>query len=478
MSFGIRRLRPINCLLPAFVSSWVFFTYYLAFYQPASPPPSYPLPAEKSAAALSEKLQNFERIVQKQIKENERLLNEISEQRDKFVQPKNKEITTLLPVVAGVVTKQDLGIDIKKPAYPARSTDFSQTKIAILVIACNRSLAIKNLLDQLFKYRPKADQFPIYVSHDCDDKETQAVIESYGNDHLTYMRHPDQSSIKIDDAKQKKFIGYYKLARHYKWALNRTFYDFKHEMVIIVEDDLDIAVDFFEYFLAGSRLLTLDPTLWCVSAWNDNGKTSLIDLDRPDLLYRTDFFGGLGWLLTKTLWDELVTQWPPAFWDDWMREASQRKNRSCIRPEISRTSMSPYGKKGVSKGLYYENHLKQIKLNEKFTNFTQLDLTYLLKDNFDEPFVKQAFSAPLITQAQLMNTASEDPKFPRTVRIMYKSTDQPKFKLLCKALGIMDDAKDGVPRMAYRGIVPFMFKGVRVFLTPEADWKRYDESWR
>lgn len=36
-----------------------------------------------------------------------------------------------------------------------------------------------------------------------------------------------------------------------------------------------------------------------------------------------------------------------SFWDDWIREPEQRKNRACIRPEISRTRT--FGKKGVSK---------------------------------------------------------------------------------------------------------------------------------
>ena len=36
------------------------------------------------------------------------------------------------------------------------------------------------------------------------------------------------------------------------------------------------------------------------------------------------------------------------FWDDWMRKPEQRRNRACIRPEVSRTGISPEGKKGVS----------------------------------------------------------------------------------------------------------------------------------
>lgn len=42
----------------------------------------------------------------------------------------------------------------------------------------------------------------------------------------------------------------------------------------IISDDLDVAPDFYEYFSATYPILRSDPTLWCVSAWNDNGKLS------------------------------------------------------------------------------------------------------------------------------------------------------------------------------------------------------------
>ena len=42
--------------------------------------------------------------------------------------------------------------------------------------------------------------------------------------------------------------------------------------VIILEDDMDLADDFFEYFQALSVLLDSDPTLLAISSWNDNGK--------------------------------------------------------------------------------------------------------------------------------------------------------------------------------------------------------------
>ena len=46
-----------------------------------------------------------------------------------------------------------------------------------------------------------------------------------------------------------------------------------------VSDDLDISPDFYEYFSATYRVLSADPTLWCVSAWNDNGKRGMVQDD-------------------------------------------------------------------------------------------------------------------------------------------------------------------------------------------------------
>lgn len=40
------------------------------------------------------------------------------------------------------------------------------------------------------------------------------------------------------------------------------------------QDDLEIAPDFFSYFDATAPLLWEDSTLYCVSAWNDNGQSN------------------------------------------------------------------------------------------------------------------------------------------------------------------------------------------------------------
>jgi len=339
--------------------------------------------------------------------------------------------------------------------------------IPVLVFSCNR-VTVNRALDLLLTYRPSKAQFPIIVTQDCGHKETREVIEGYG-DQIIYIQQPDLND-PVVPPKEKKFKGYFKIARHYGWALNQTFTEMGYNQVVIVEDDLEISPDFFEYFTATLPVLRADKTLWCVSAWNDNGKTGLINETTPELLYRTDFFPGLGWMMTKDLWKEIMVKWPKSYWDDWMREPQHRKGRSCIRPEVSRTKT--FGKIGVSNGLFFEKHLKYIVLNKQFVPFTVMDLNFLKKDNYDESFVKMVYNTPV---GSVQDLKSGKVPTNKAVRLTYHTREA--YKRTAKALGIMDDFKSGVPRMAYRGIVSFMHQGVRVYLAPNVNWSGYDPKW-
>ena len=333
---------------------------------------------------------------------------------------------------------------------------------AVLVIACNRP-TVERCLDSLLKYRPSEEKFPIIVSQDCGHEETARVIASYRKV-INYIKHPDLSDI-AESGVEDNLKGYYKLARHFKWALTQVFDVMHYDTVIIVEDDLEVAPDFFEYFEATEPLLEKDPSLWCVSAWNDNGKTE--NVRGNDLLYRSDFFPGLGWMLKRTVWHELALKWPAAFWDDWMRHPEQRHERACIRPEIPR--VKTFGKVGVSKGQFFDEHLKHIKLNDEFYPFTKRNLTFLLKEEYDPKFINTVYKSPLVSfeyfdSGQVMPAPS--------VRVQYESEEL--FVPLAKQLGIMNDLKAGVPRMAYRGVVSFMYRGLRVYLAPPRNWHGYE----
>lgn len=95
--------------------------------------------------------------------------------------------------------------------------------------------------------------------------------------------------------------------------------------------------------------------------------------------------------------EELRVKWPAAFWDDWMREPGQRLGRACIRPELSRTAMSAHGKAGVSRGLWYDQHLRHIRLSTHPVPFQRLaaNLTATLaKAPYDAAFFAKVDAAP------------------------------------------------------------------------------------
>ncbi|XP_059062551.1 alpha-1,3-mannosyl-glycoprotein 2-beta-N-acetylglucosaminyltransferase [Achroia grisella] len=343
--------------------------------------------------------------------------------------------------------------------------------LPVLLIACDR-VTVRRCLDNLVKFRPDKNTFPIIVSQDCGHNATYQVIKSFTDTDpsITVVQQPDTSEIPLPRAKVK-FRGYYKIARHYKFALNHVFNTLGHEAVIIVEDDLDISQDFFEYFRGTYSLLLKDSSLWCISAWNDNGKKEVIDMSRPELLHRTDFFPGLGWTLRRDTWLELEPRWPEAFFDDWLRNPENTHGRACIRPEISRTFT--FGKIGVSKGLFYDMHLRAMQLNVDYVEFTKMNLTYLLKENYDESLTSTVYALPEWTADEVVSLpVGGDPP---AVRVSYSNAKT--YQKAAKKLGLMDDFRSGVPRTAYRGVVSCFVRGRRVWVAPRDPWRGYDPSW-
>ncbi|XP_052084095.1 alpha-1,3-mannosyl-glycoprotein 2-beta-N-acetylglucosaminyltransferase-like isoform X1 [Mytilus californianus] len=436
----MRRKHLVSLVVLIFLTWNILMYYFLVSKNPTK---------NENRVLVSDKLRWLQNDIEKQLRDNEKLLEDLRQIKDDTVK---KEKANRLKT------------------HGVEDTDPATHKIAVLMFSCDRT-TVSRSLDSLLKIRPKGDRFPIVVSQDCGHKPTSDVIQTYVKKEkglVTHIKHPNLTDINLPSPK-KKFKGYYKIARHYKWALDQIFHKFNYTAVIIVEDDLEYSPDFFEYFSATYQILKADPTLWCVSAWNDNGKSGMVS-DDPELLYRSDFFPGLGWMLEKHVWLELSPKWPDSFWDDWMRHPDQRKNRVCIRPEICRTST--FGKKGVSKGLFYDKHLKFIKLNEKPIDFTKKDLTYLIKENYDPTFHKMVYETPLASVTDVITLRKRT--LP-ALRVQYSSKEE--FKSAAKQLKIMEDFKAGVPRVAYRGVVSFMRSGQRIYLAPPEGWTGYDTTW-
>eukprot|EP00730_Choanoeca_flexa_P007457 TRINITY_DN12337_c0_g2_i15.p1 TRINITY_DN12337_c0_g2~~TRINITY_DN12337_c0_g2_i15.p1 ORF type:complete len:353 (+),score=62.96 TRINITY_DN12337_c0_g2_i15:90-1148(+) len=164
-----------------------------------------------------------------------------------------------------------------------------------------------------------------------------------------------------------------RISLHYLHTLTNVFKDFPNAPhVIISEEDLAVAPDFFHFFEQTRPLLEQDSSVYVVSAWNDLGyKHTAKD---PAMLMRVDTMPGLGWMLKRELFvKELKPKWPSEDklwdWDMWMRADEQRKRRSSIIPDISRTFH--FGAHGLNindyfQEAYFTKHLladvKQVKL--------------------------------------------------------------------------------------------------------------------
>ncbi|KAF6177130.1 hypothetical protein GIB67_005118 [Kingdonia uniflora] len=169
-----------------------------------------------------------------------------------------------------------------------------------------------------------------------------------------------------------------KIGSHYKWALDGLFYKHNFTRVIILEDDKEISPDFFDYFEAAATLMDKDRTIMAVSSWNDNGQKQFVH--DPKFRYRSDFFPGLGWMLTNVTWDELSPKWPKAYWDDWLRLKTNHKDRQFICLEVCRTYN--FGEHGSSMGQFFKQYLEPIKLNDVHDDWKSMDLSYLTEGNY------------------------------------------------------------------------------------------------
>uniref|UniRef100_A0A0N4ZRH0 Alpha-1,3-mannosyl-glycoprotein 2-beta-N-acetylglucosaminyltransferase n=1 Tax=Parastrongyloides trichosuri TaxID=131310 RepID=A0A0N4ZRH0_PARTI len=356
----------------------------------------------------------------------------------------------------------------------------NNTIIPIVVLVCNRVDALKHLITKLLKLRPDLTTFPIYISQDCDNEVIWTFIRNHFMNNVTYIKHKSPLKKKIQvPLNFVKYKNYYYISRHYKLILSHMFDYLNYKTVVLLEDDLDISIDFFSYFKATyHQLLKKDKSLYCISAWNDNGFEELIDQQNPMTLYRTDFFPGLGWMLTNDLWKELSPKWPKGFWDDWIRKPEYRKNRTCIRPEISRTSMTNFGKTGASNGYLYDNFLSRIKLNSIPVNFDNIDLSYLSEKKYEKYYMRIVYDYSQKVSFFNLRKIIQKPvkKKNNFLRIEYITLEE--FEKIAHYLSIMNDFKEGIPRTAYKGIITIFKNGWRIFVAPNRKkWNGYNNKW-
>lgn len=176
--------------------------------------------------------------------------------------------------------------------------------------------------------------------------------------------------LPTDCASYKNIVakGYCYLSSHYHFLLQLFLECHSAPRLLFLEEDLEVAPDFFEYFAALAPLLDdRRQNLLAVSAWNDHGQAGRAA--NTTALMRTDIMPGLGWMVSAAVGKELAAKWPEAYWDDFLRMPDVRRGRQTVFPEVSRTRT--FGNTGASGGQLFQQHLRDMKLNSVHVNWTK-----------------------------------------------------------------------------------------------------------
>jgi len=298
----------------------------------------------------------------------------------------------------------------KEPSAPASPLSLPpcMPNPAVVVVAHNREGYLKQSLSALLR-AAGSDLFQIYVSLDSpgDYGRMELAVGGAVREYMDGSQAADpglkflRMRPRSDTAFERSGIG--RISRHHEFALEQGLQVEGHSHLIVLEEDLVAAPDFFSLFVATAPLLEHDSSLFCVSAWNDNGMSG-VAWD-PRRLYRTDYFAGLGWMIKRSEWaGRLRAKWPAVpstGWDHWMRLPTSNDNRECVVPEVSRTKH--IGDQGVNVKSGQQNIYSRWAFSgagdaeDGGRHFG--DLSYLRRDRYEEDvesLVKLAYEAGTI----------------------------------------------------------------------------------
>ncbi|KAL8228914.1 hypothetical protein R6Q57_013814 [Mikania cordata] len=295
--------------------------------------------------------------------------------------------------------------DLEKKGVRSSVQDAQVPVAAVVIMACNRADYLERNIKSILKYHSSvALKFPIFVSQDGSNADVRTKAMDY--DQLTYMQHLDHEPVITE--RPGELIAYYKIARHYKWALDQLFYKHSFNRVIILEE--------FEY-----KMLII-VSHWMQMIW------------RSLLIFLTTL------RLEHIYLIKISQSWPS------LHGMTMGKNNLCMIL-------------GSSLGQFFQQYLKPIKLNNVQVS-NNLDFQYLMWDKFLRHFADLLKNAkPLFGNDLVLKTNNVI----GDVRIHY--TDQSHFKNIARQFGIFEEWKDGIPRTAYKGVVVFRHQTFkRVFL--------------
>ena len=350
-----------------------------------------------------------------------------------------------------------------------RSYLASGRRLPLVVLTCNRAAYLTKTLESLLSVRG-VEKRDILVVQDGKHAETENVVKDF---ELKLVQNVGGTNLRRGSPTD----GAARIATHYKFALTEGFkWRGESPALIVVEDDFLFSPDFLEYFESSGPILEDDPTTFILSAWNDN-RLDVHVRDKSKLL-RTSYFPGLGWMLTRALWEkELACRWPKTHWDHWMRDPARHKGRDCIYPEVPRDYH--IGVKGTFIDDFHHSHyFKDIGYNKEASfSWTGDEYKSAMKSSYDKDLEDRIDSAAeLNSLAELQSARGKSFKIFIDIKPMGRG--QQPFKKIASYFAIWHELE----RANYKGVHRFGWDNENyVYIVNEAEancrFPRKGKSW-
>ena len=393
----------------------------------------------------------------------------------------------------------------------------------VAILAHNRATELAMGLDSLVQAQG-FNETNVHVYHDCEHKVVRTLVLHSRSLHPNIHYHPHDNVTSVledlDKFRGGKLAQLRAIGAHYEFVLEDMFsVQYPNEdAIIILEDDLLVSPDFFSYFAATRTLLSIDSSLFCISAFNDNAFVELAG--RGSHVQRTEYFPGLGWMLTRGFYEEIRGRLGESLsWDYVLRSSGVTKGRECLYPEVPRTRH--IGMNGVNSHLLpYEKWSSTVRWGDD-QNRVSMNLPInlqmlpgLVRPKYEEDMRRRLFKGSVVLKGwfeleralkkkgRAVGAAAEkDFDMDDLIRkgahmeeflIFYNSSSSPQLPFsssfypfheffglfpnwLFSATESTSTGRGSVPRTSHQGVVPFFYRGKRFLLVDV--YSQYVRPW-
>ncbi|XP_069187574.1 protein O-linked-mannose beta-1,2-N-acetylglucosaminyltransferase 1-like isoform X1 [Procambarus clarkii] len=198
--------------------------------------------------------------------------------------------------------------------------------IPVALVTARRLQVVARQVEQLWS-SPGGGQTPLAILVDGYNPQAE-MLASILNLTVRFHDNPVPRGTK------------HRVNQHIKFSLETIFELYPEvDKAIILEDDLSLAPDFIDYFQQTSILMSADPTVMCVNAYNYNAFPHTAH--DPARIYRVQTYPYYGWMTSRAHARRMLANWAPldanADWDLYVGHYHVDEHHEVVIPEVPRT---------------------------------------------------------------------------------------------------------------------------------------------